>query len=400
MNQTERISYLLGKVSANIATPEELEELTDAILSTNNEDLLRLVEEQFAFVDDSAIPLPTAARQSEMIAEILSADKLKTAETAVVHKLPFWTMARKIAAALIIILVTSATFFIVTRYDKNPGVQPGAVVQVTNDKLPGTNRATLMLADGSVVYLDSAAAGNIAQQGNAAVVKSNNGELVYQQLANAGQEAGLLFNTITVPRGGTYELVLSDGTHVWLNSASTLKYPTSFTDNERNVELTGEAYFEVAKNPSKPFHVIAENMKVEVVGTHFNVMVYEEENVQKVTLLEGAVNVVSKNSGVELKPGKQASLNLQKQKMEVEEVDADESVAWKKGYFQVNRIDEVFMRQLSRWYDIEVVYEGAIKPNEFKGTIARSIKLSNVVQALKESGINCRIENNKLIITP
>ncbi len=400
MNQLERISYLLSKVSANTATPEELQELADVVLSTGNEDLLRLVEEHFASADEGAIPLPTAERQSAMIAEILSADKLSTAEPAVVHKLPFWTMARRIAAALIIILVTSATYFIVTRYDKDQAVQPGAVVQVTNDRLPGTNRATLTLADGSVVYLDSTAAGTIAQQGNTSVTKSNSGELVYQQLAGAGQENGLLFNTIVVPRGGTYELVLSDGTHVWLNSASTLKYPSSFTTNERNVELTGEAYFEVAKNPSKPFHVIAKNMKVEVVGTHFNMMVYEEENVQKVTLLEGAVNVVSQKSGVELKPGKQASLNLQNQKLGVEEVDADESVAWIKGYFQVNRIDEVFMRQLARWYDVEVVYEGAIKPNEFKGTIARSIKLSNVVQALRESGINCRIDNNKLIITP
>lgn len=400
MNQLERISYLLNKVSANTATPEELQELADVVLSTGNEELLRLVEERFASADEGAIPLPTAERQSAMIAEILSADKLSTTESAVVHKLPFWTMARKIAAALIIILVTSATYFIVTRYDKDQAVQPGTVVQVTNDRLPGTNRATLTLADGSVVYLDSTAAGTIAQQGNASVTKSDNGELVYQQLAGAGQETGLMFNTIVVPRGGTYELVLSDGTHVWLNSASTLKYPSSFTTNERNVELTGEAYFEVAKNPSKPFHVIAKNMKVEVVGTHFNMMVYEEENVQKVTLLEGAVNVVSQKSGVELKPGKQASLNLQNQKLGVEEVDADESVAWIKGYFQVNRIDEVFMRQLARWYDIEVVYEGAIKPNEFKGTIARSIKLSNVVQALRESGINCRIENNKLIITP
>jgi ferric-dicitrate binding protein FerR (iron transport regulator) len=208
-------------------------------------------------------------------------------------------------------------------------------------------------------------------------------------------------NTIQTPRGGQYQVILPDGTKVWLNAASSLTYPTAFTGGDRAVQLRGEAYFEVAGNKEKPFKVMVGNMQVNVLGTHFNVMAYEDENAIQTTLLEGAVQVT--NGGVShlLKPGQEGRLDRSSDAFRLLDVDADEAVAWKNGVFQFGGISiETVMRQIVRWYDVDVEYQG--RTNEhFRGTISRSANASEVFKMLELTGaVHFTIDGKKVIVKP
>jgi transmembrane sensor len=193
--------------------------------------------------------------------------------------------------------------------------------------------------------------------------------------------------------------VLSDGTKVWINAESALKFPPAFTGHERTVELTGEAYFEVAGNADKPFHVIVNGMQVQVLGTSFNVMAYPDESVVRTTLLEGAVRLTQGNHSRLLQPRQQGIVN--NKGITVVDADTDEAIAWKNGYFEFNRSDiRDIMRQLSRWYDTEVIYESKVPDDEFVGKISRDAKLSQVLHILQLSNVHFRIENRKIVVTP
>ncbi|TWF45668.1 FecR family protein [Chitinophaga polysaccharea] len=261
--------------------------------------------------------------------------------------------------------------------------------------VPGSNKAVLTLANGETVVLDSA--GNRVMQQGSATIHLRNGEVVYNNTA-AQQQA---FNVLTTPAGGQYQLVLPDGTKVWLNAASSLRFPAGFDGKERRVELSGEAYFEVAQDTKMPFVVQSGDKQVQVLGTHFNLMAYQEEPSTDVTLLEGAVKVIHRTDTALLKPGQQAKLVDTRRIQLVLHADTEKIIAWKNGFFSLNgEGTEVVMRQLARWYNAEIVYAGKIPDLKFEGSIKRSYELADVLAILEESGIHFKIEGRKIIVLP
>jgi transmembrane sensor len=335
-----------------------------------------------------------------------------------------WIKWMAAAAVITGVLVTGAWFW---RY-KKPASAPVAVQPAQPakqpDVLPGGDKAILTLADGSTIVLDDAQNGALAQQG-ATAVKKQGGQLLY---GNAGttdhspltlgsaEDNSPTYNAITIPRGGQYAIVLTDGTRVWLNAASSMRYPTAFTGAERRVEITGEAYFEVSPLPASPGgggvkgripFIVSVNGKaeVEVLGTHFNINAYDDEGSIKTTLLEGKVrmrpDVGSRRSdgkaqtsdlahqpSVILSPGQQAELTTNHKLQTTNNIDTDQVVAWKDGRFEFNgNTIQSVLRQLSRWYDVDIVYEGALPEANFVGAIARKEKLSQVLKMLELTNV-------------
>ena len=294
-----------------------------------------------------------------------------------------------------------------------------ATQPLENDVLPGGNKATLTLADGTLVVLDETKDGEIADISGIRISKNKDDQIVYEiSDANPSSKgAATKYNQISTPRGGQYQIILPDGTKVWLNAASSLKYPVQFTGKSRIVELTGEAYFEVnsqlLKNGKKlPFIVKSLSQTIEVLGTHFNVNSYDDEDAIKTTLLEGIVRVfansnqnkelenlneIDQNKGIILNPNQQSV--LKRGRINVVKVDAEESVAWKKGYFSFKNADlSNVMRQLSRWYDVDVFYEGEIPSGTYSGKVYRNMNISKVFEILAYTELNFRVEGKKIII--
>ncbi|SEM92061.1 FecR family protein [Chitinophaga rupis] len=302
------------------------------------------------------------------------------------------------AAAAILLLVFSAITYRWLQHSP----QQAVVAPMVNDVGPGSSKALLTLANGATVTLDSAGK-QVIQQGTT-VIRQQNGQLQYH-VQGAAALVGYSMNTLATPRGGQYQLVLPDGSKVWLNAASSLRYPTVFSDTGRLVELTGEAYFEVqslsrSDNKKVPFRVKVNNMVVEVLGTHFNIMAYSDEQAIRTTLLEGSVRVSQNSSGQVLRPGEQAVVAAGNEIKVLHSVNVQEAVAWKNGVFQFNRAGlPVVMRQLSRWYDVEVVYEGKIPDQEFLGKMQRELNLSEVLSILEKSGVRFRMEGRKIIVS-
>lgn len=263
-----------------------------------------------------------------------------------------------------------------------------------SDIAPGANKAILTLANGEQISLDDVKNGDLANQDQALIKKTAEGQLVYKEKGEKGTVA--VYNTMATPKGGQYSLTLADGSKVVLNAASSLRYPTRFTGKDRIVELTGEGYFEVAHNKEKPFKVVSRGQTVEVLGTHFNINAYTDEPDVKTTLLEGRVDV----NGTLLKPNQQAVLTKDQQ-ISVKQVDADEVAAWKDGLFRFDHTDlRTLMRQISRWYDVDVVYEGTVKEQQFYGKIERNYTLSEVLKVLELGKVHFRMEGRKIIVTP
>ncbi|WP_419788535.1 FecR family protein [Mucilaginibacter sp. SP1R1] len=266
--------------------------------------------------------------------------------------------------------------------------------------MPGGNRALLTLANGKTIYLDNAQNGVLAKEGNAQVDKTRDGQLVYKDGDNGEANQVNAMNKVSTPRGGQYQLVLNDGTKVWLNSASSLSFPAVFSGKTREVEITGEAYFEVAKNAAMPFMVKTNHVVVEVLGTHFNVMAYNDEAATKTTLLEGAVKISNSEHTSFLKPGQRALLNQNGAIDVVNDPDAEDAIAWKNGLFQFRDAGiQTIMRQAARWYDVDVNYEGKIPVKQFTGSISRNVKASELLGMLKYVGVNYRIEDKHITIT-
>jgi transmembrane sensor len=295
----------------------------------------------------------------------------------------------RIAAVASIVLVIAAGLFYLNTAQTRPG---GLNASRDNDIAAGSNKAVLTLANGKQIILTDARNGALANEEDALIKKTADGQLVYE--VSAVNRSAALYNNMTTPRGGQYTVMLSDGTKVILNAASSLKYPTVFKGTERTVELTGEGYFEVAHNKSKPFKVMSKGQVVEVLGTHFNINSYTNEPNVKTTLIEGRVNV----NGIVIKPNQQAILTASNQVV-VKQVDAADAVAWKEGLFKFDHTDiKTLMRQIARWYDVEVVYEGNVKEEQFYGKIERSYTLSEVLMVLERGNVHFRIEGKKIIV--
>lgn len=312
--------------------------------------------------------------------------------------------ARMVAALVLLLLGTGVWWIFFRRPATAPSV--AQTVKPADVPAPAVNRATITLGNGHQVYLDSAGDGALAQQGGARVMKLASGQVAYQTSATSPVNGELVYNTLTNPRGSqSVSLTLADGTKVWLNAATSLRYPVAFIGADRTVEIIGEAYFEVTQDRNKPFKVRKGNTTVEVLGTHFNINAYDDEPVISTTLLEGAVKVNVQLSGglasVLLQPGQQAQLSKENHLNKINKVDLDEVVAWKNGSFQFKGAStQAVMRQLSRWYNVEVRYEGAVPEHRFVGKVGRDYNLSEVLAVLEASDVHFKIEGRRIIVRP
>jgi len=304
------------------------------------------------------------------------------------------------AAAAVIFMISGAAFYFLHQKNATVIVAKNANIQPVKDIPAGHNNAVLTLDNGASILLDTAANGTLAKQGNIKVLKLN-GQIAYNKTGDMNTKP--VYNTITTANGNQYQLILTDGSKVWLNAASSIRFPTAFTGNERKVEITGEAYFEVAKNPSKPFKVDFKNKagqkdEIEVLGTHFNVNSYSDEPDMKTTLLEGSVKIKAANKIQMLTPGQQASIT--QNGIEIRKnVDLDHVMAWKNGYFLFDNTDiYTLMRQVSRWYNVDIKYEGKITEEGFSGKISREVSLSKFIKVLELNDVKVRTEGRKIII--
>ncbi len=329
----------------------------------------------------------------ERIEEISKEIWLNLPQPATVHrKVVLWP--RIAAAASILLFLSVGAYFLL--HKKQPALQ---VAQV-HDIAPGGNKAILTLANGRKISVTDAAIGSLMQQAGSKIAKTADGQLVY---TGVKANAKMVYDTLTIPRGGQYQLKLADGSKVWLNAATSIRYPESFTGTERKVELiSGEAYFEVVHNARMPFRVVATGQTVEDIGTHFNISAYSDDPVIKTTLLEGSVRVSKINSNEQqlLKPGQQSAVSSSGNGIMVTEANTDEAVAWKNGDFSFNNEKiESIMRKLSRWYNIEIQYNGNITDEGFYGKISRSKNISEILKMLEQTKkIHFKIEGRRITV--
>lgn len=305
---------------------------------------------------------------------------------------------RWIAAAVFVLLAGTGSWMLL----RNKTGEPTIIAQqqrFKNDVGPGRNAAILTLAGGKEIVLDSSATGTIGKQNNAVIV-NNNGQLTYNILHE--KPTGILYNTLTTPRGSQYQLILPDGSKAWLNAASSITYPVAFGGERRAVTISGEVYFEVARNEKLPFIVKEGDMTIQVLGTHFNVNDYADEAVGKTTLLEGSVRILDKGNSSLLKPGEQAVLDRHDGKIQVlDHPDVEEVMAWKNGNFLfADATIETIMRQVARWYDVEVVYNTSISKH-FVADVPRDVPVSRLLKLLELTDqVHFRIEGKKITVIP
>lgn len=386
MADSEKVRILLQRYREGRCTPEEIQ-----FIENWYQQLLDKSQWDFQPGEEALIGARIKARMMERLQRSATAPAVKT--------LPLYRRKwyRGAAAAGLVLLLAAGT-----RYwmgISSPPPAPG-IAAVTQDALPGGNKAILTLSNGEQVVLDSAANGQLPPQGNTQVQKVVNGQLVYRSAPeNTGSS---VYNTLTTPRGGQYQLQLPDGTRIWLNAASSVTYPTSFAGKERQVSITGEAYFEVAADAQHPFRVTTGSMAVEVLGTHFNVNAYPDEAGISTTLLEGSVKIVRGKNTRLLAPGEQANLSPEGQITHVKNVDLDQVMAWKNGKFIFgDRADiHAVMRQIARWYDLEVVYQGNVQQH-FWGSMPREANASQVFKLLEATGgVRFMLEGKKVTVMP
>jgi transmembrane sensor len=374
-----------------MATKEKIEAIYKRYL---NNDISR--EELGDFLDMLHIPEDELTISSLM--DGTWQEMFETKETVIIpfYKRNWYKFA---AAAAIILFISAGAYFLINR---NAPKQLAQLEQrFKNDVAPGGNKAILTLANGTQIILDNAANGTLANQGNTKIIKLDSSLLSYASTSPNTKE--VLYNMISTPRGGQYQIVLPDGSKVWLNATSSLKFPTAFVGKNRNVELTGEGYFEIAHNAAKPFNVSVNGVDVQVLGTHFNINAYDDERTIKTTLLEGSVKVSKGLTVTMIKPGEQAQIennaNRLSPQIRVEAVNTDAEVAWKNGLFRFESLDiETIMRQLSRWYDVRVTYD--VKTTKhFTGIISRNVNVSEVLKMLELTGeMHFSIDGKKVTV--
>lgn len=343
--------------------------------------------------DEQALTAYLAGPETETGLEQRMRSRLMAATAPEPRVVPLRRNGWKAAAAVILLVTAGAGFYVWQSGKKQPLAEKAVTIT------PGSDKATLTLADGTVVNLDSAGTGVLTVQGNSKVTKTTHGQIVYKN-SNANASA-VSYNVLRTPRGGQYKITLPDGTDVWLNANSSISYPTVFAGKERNVGITGEAYFEVAEDAERPFTVkVNNNMDVMVLGTHFNINAYTDESTINTTLLEGAVLVRTPGAARHLTRGQQAKVTPAGDGIVgVKRVDANSAIAWKNGYFSFEDADiPTVMRQLSRWYNIEVKYSEKIPEETFTGEIGRSLTQEQLLKVLSQAKINFKVEEGRRII--
>ena len=380
--------------------------------TATTEEKLLLNEWYHSFNDSEAELIVTENETEQQLADRIKNRLLETIrheyELEVTKRRRIWQIPAAAATVILIILSVGTYFMFSSKSPKQEIVKTTPTKpQLKNDIAPGGNKAILTLADGSTIVLDSASNGTISQQGNIKVQKLNNGLLAYTINGKQVTESDEAFyNTISTPRGGQYQVTLADGTKVWLNAASSIRFPVLFKGKERKVEITGEAYFEVAKNKAMPFKVKANSSEIEVLGTHFNVNSYDDEASIKTTLLEGKVKVsvpaiAGNQSSKFLLPGQQADINKEGKINVMDNADTEEAVAWMNGHFQFKSADlKMILRQISRWYDVDVEYKGNANLH-FTGQLTRNENVSKVFEKLVLTGeVHFKIDGKRIIVSP
>lgn len=397
-----KLQYLLNRLTNNEIARAEFDELFTLVNRSEYEEDIKAVLIEGLGNE----PLPEAMeheRLNTVLNSVITTGKLQERVQAPVRHMIF--LKRWAAVAAIVLLVGAGIWFGLVRTPQKELVTNDKKTTLIKDVAPGGNKAILTLGDNSTIVLDNAANGQLAQEGSTSVMKSKDGLISYSPKGGSGR-GEVSWNTLTTPRGGQYQLVLPDGSKVWLNAASSIKFPAVFTGNERKVEMTGEVYFEVASlrlgtGQKMPFKVtIPGGAAVEVLGTHFNVNAYDDESDIKTTLLEGSVKVSRDATAKILKPGEQVSISQSSDLSQPIPVQTEEVMAWKNGLFHFENVDiKAVMRQISRWYDIEVEYKGAINNEPLIIEIPRNTNLSDVLKVLETTTeLQFRVEGKKVIV--
>lgn len=389
-NPTSRLQWLFQRYQQNECTPDELQELQQLIRDEANDAELNQLLSQSITADTASMDMD-AAGADRLFDRIVNADPQTTVVPLVKRTAQWRWMA---AAASIAILLGVGMYFLPGRKQQTASL-PAPVKKAVNQIQPGRNAALLTLADGSTISLDSAANGPITAQGTVQVLKLND-RITY---ASGKAPAANAYNTLSTARGNQYQLQLADGTKVWLNAASSIRFPVAFDGKERRVSITGEAYFEVAHNASAPFKVSVNEMEITVLGTRFNVNAYSDEASINTTLLEGSVQLNAGAASKKLKPQQQARLNEQGALTIAPNIDTDEIMAWKSGSFMFNEASiESIMRQISRWYNVDIVYRRKLDGATFSGIVSRQTPLPQVLRILEAGGVAFQINENQIII--
>jgi len=386
-----RIAYLIaGYIRGTITEPEhdELDKWVEA-----SDDNMLLFEE---LTDEKNIEANLEWMDKVTTEKNLELTKKKIEFTQHHYNLKTKKWFYSIAASIILLIAAFGIYKIInTKQSKQTSIAKNDQTGIQ----PGGNKATLTLSNGSVIDLVNSPNGLIKGDNGTIINKSKDGEILYKDSGISNSAAS--YNILTTPKGGQYKVQLPDGSQVWVNAASSLKYPTAFATSERIVELKGEGYFEIAKDKTKPFKVkLADGSEVKVLGTHFNIMAYENEKSKDVTLLEGSVEITKDNNEQSLTPGQQGRISSSKIIL-VNSVDTDQVTAWKNGQFIFHDADiQSIMRQVARWYDVDIKYE-TTNTQHFNATISRKEPVLRLLHILEETGqIHFKTENKIIYVLP
>lgn len=378
----EQLETLFQRFINKTATEAEKQEFFELIRLPEADEALKQLAERYPVPENRLIELPARA-SGEIIAAILSAEDKAPAP---VHRVHFFSLTRRFRWAAVAAMVGVIAFTGWFLWGNRKGQEQNRVA-IANVKAPVSNRAMIQLANGKVVYLDNAANGELAKMGDVQLVKLANGQVAY-----SGETTEESYNTLTNPKGSQpVDIGLSDGTHVWLNAGSSVTYPVAFIPGkERVVTMTGEAYFEVVHNEQAPFRVKVVNQVIEDIGTSFNVNAFPGEAGVKTTLVEGSVKI----DGAVLKP-EQQYLNGN-----ITAANVEQALAWKNGFFGFDNADiHTVMREIGRWYDVEVKFEDVKEIAPFQGKISRTMSLTQLLKNLEMYAVHFRLERNLIVVT-
>ena len=386
-------SGLLDKYLTNSITESERDQLFLMVQSNN------YLSELENIIDQQLITGDFEQEQSDQLQQLIlkKINERIAAGTGRQHARIVYMAWRRIAIAAAIVIVSVVGYWILTNRKESKPIAKAEVQSFKNDVEPGKYRAKLTLANGKTIIIGSSTARELANEGNTTILNNNN-QLIYEPKKNSANE--VLYNTLATARGETYSMVLSDGSKVWLNSLSSIRFPVMFTGKERRVEITGEAYFQIKHNTKMPFKLVANGVEVQDLGTEFNVNDYSDEPAIKTTLVSGRAKVIKGEKNHLLNPGQEVQIK-QDELIFIENADVEQATAWKNGLFRFRHTDVgTVMREIDRWYNVDVNYEKTIPDEHLTGIVSREVSLVEVLKMLEVNGIHCRLNGSKLTVIP
>lgn len=387
----KRLEILLESFFNNTIDPEDCKELLNLMDSSDQVLLSELIDRLVRDREDG--PDFNGLQSTRVYTKIVQAPDF----TDNARRKTYTRGWLKVAAIIVVSLSLTLLYFI----NRKNGVSSGTdVTKYVNTIVPGGKKAVLTLSNGKRILLESANPGELATEKGVKITKAKRGEIIYDASNSARRSQESAMNKIETPKGGEYQIVLPDGTKVWLNASSSLSFPAVFTGNKRNVRLDGEAYFEVAASRSRPFEVLVNGASVCVLGTQFNITSYTDDNTFTTALVEGSVKVLKNDKEVLLKPGDQAIVDRTSSKINVSAANISDIIAWKNGYFVFHDEDiRSIMQKISRWYDIEVEYRGNVPEQKFGGAFNRSKSFVQLLHYLEKLGsVHFKIEGRRVIV--